>query len=114
MSAIHCDSGRYGRGLSKSSCENAWEKMSRTGNPQELFPRPRGSEPTMPPVWRVLIRYLSDDGLCAIDVELTHYSKGDITGMTESIFSKCVEGMGQGGGAIAPCKSIILAGSQST
>lgn len=101
---------RLGRDLSKDSCNNALDKMPRSNNPHVLFPRPRGSS-GIPMMWRVPIRYLSDDGSCAIDVKLSHSSRGDtiadrdIAGVAENVLSTCVESQGLGGVGRAPCKS---------
>ena len=87
--------------------------MGRSSDPHGLFPRPPGFYPSIPPKWRVPIRYLSDDGLCAIDVELAKRSKGDTTSdadiveIAESILHQCVEAHGEGGYAEVPCKPII-------
>ena len=87
--------------------------MGRSSDPHGLFPRPSGFFPAIPLKWRVPIRYLSDDGLCAIDVELAKRSEGDTTSdgdiveTAEAILHQCVEGHGEGVFAEVPCKSII-------
>ena len=113
LSSIRCNGRARGYDLTMSSCGNAWRKMGRSSDQHGLFPRPAGFFPAIPPKWRVPIRYLSDDGLCAIDVDLATQSKGDTTsdgdiaGMAESILHRCVEVHGEGGYAEVPCKSLI-------
>lgn len=102
---IHCNGQLYGSGLNKRSCENAWDKMGRSSTPQQWYPSQMRRTTSLP------IRYLSDDGLCAIDVKLAGSSRGDISselaiaGITESILLQCVEDRSRvGGRGIVPCK----------
>ena len=87
--------------------------MGRSSEQHGLFPRPPGFYPSIPLKWRTPIRYLSDDGLCAIDVELIKSSRGDTTrdsdtaGVAESILHGCVENKGEGGFGEVPCKSTV-------
>lgn len=109
LAIVNCNGQGFGRDLSKDSCKNAWDKMPRSNNPHGLFPRPRSSN--IPTMWRTPIHYLSDDGLCAIDVKLVTGSQRDtvtdrnIAGIAETILSTCVESQGLGRGSTAPCKS---------
>ena len=55
----------HGENLKTDSCRNAWQKIPRTPNTQRFIPRKRSGEASSADV--VLpIRYLSDDGICAI------------------------------------------------
>ena len=105
---IHCSDQRFGRALDKPSCWNAWDKMPRSSDQHELHPRLPGRHTGVP------IRYLSDDGLCAIDVRISVGSEGDTTtdraiaGAARSVLFECVEGHGWGGQLEVPCKSMIL------
>ena len=111
LSSIRCRGRAHGYDLSMASCENAWRKMGRSSTQHELFQRPAGFFPAMPLNWRVPIRYLSDDGLCAIDVDLVRGSKGDTTsdgaiaGTAAAILHACVEVLGESGFGDVPCKS---------
>ena len=89
---------RYGTGLSEASCQNAWLKIDRHSLiPESFRPRPTSSETPLP------IRYLSDDGTCAIDIVNTDGISGDIsTGMdmaqqAKLLIDRCVHGEKKGG-----------------
>ena len=108
---IRCNHQRLGRGLDKRSCWNAWDKMPRSSHQHELYPRHSGRHTEVPTLSKLPIRYLSDDGLCAIDVRLPVGSKGDTTtereiaGAARSVVFECVEDHGWGGQLEIPCKS---------
>ena len=55
----------YGKDLSVASCHNAWQKIQRSSNPQQFISTERSSRASPHDVV-VPIRYLSDDGICAI------------------------------------------------
>lgn len=89
---------RYGTSLSEDSCQNAWLKIDRYAFIPESFRlRPTSSETPLP------IRYLSDDGMCAIDIVNTGGISGDITtGMkiaqqAKLLMDRCVRGENKGG-----------------
>ncbi|KAL8788881.1 MAG: hypothetical protein Q9195_007095 [Heterodermia aff. obscurata] len=100
---IQCNDQRLGRGLNKRSCWNAWDKMPRSPSQHEMLPRFVGRHGGFPTLSKLPIRYLSDDGLCAIDVRLPAGSKGDTTtdraiaGAARSVLFECVEDHGSGG-----------------
>ena len=54
-------------------------------------------------------RYLSDDGLCAIDVHMSRFTQGDISSdheiamAAQSILMKCVLEFGLGGRGMVQC-----------
>ena len=56
----------YGLDLSTDSCNNAWEKISRTPNSRRFIPRKTDSGKVTPDDVSLPLRYLSDDGACAI------------------------------------------------
>lgn len=65
---VFCHASLYGAKLDSTSCRNAWEKMPRSRKEEVFKPRRQGvlyDDATLP------IRYLSDDGGCAIDVRFT-------------------------------------------
>ena len=111
---IQCNDQRLGRDLNKRSCWNAWDKMPRSSDQHELHPRLPGGRTGVPTLSKLPIRYLSDDGLCAIDVSLSVGSKGDTTtdraiaGAARSVLFECVETHGSGGRLEVPCKSMML------
>lgn len=117
LSSVRCAGSAAGFDLSMNSCVNAWRKMGRSSDQHRLFPRPVGFFPSIPLKWRIPIRYLSDDGLCAIDVDLAKNSKGDTTSdgdiarIAEAILYQCVETLGESGSSEVPCKSDFLKGN---
>ena len=68
---------RLGTGLSEVSCQNAWLKIDRHSSlPESFRQRPTSSNTPLP------FRYLSDDGICAIDIVSSDGTSGDVsTGM---------------------------------
>ena len=97
-----CD-GNFGTKLKQTSCINAWQKIPR--NKTEVTFRTRQgvlTEDTPLPV-----RYLSDDGLCAIDLfDVLELSQGNLEDKTDSftisemagvILTKCAIQQGIGG-----------------
>ena len=98
-----CDS-HFGIGLKQTSCVNAWQKINRTTT-KETFRTRKGvlTEDTPLPV-----RYLSDDGLCAIDLfDVLELNRGNLEDTTDSltiseqagvILAKCAIQKGIGGG----------------
>ena len=114
LSSVRCGGSALGFDLSMNSCVNAWRKMGRSSDQHRLFPRPSGFFPSIPLKWRMPIRYLSDDGLCAIDVNLGKNSKGDTTSdsdiarIAEAILYQCVEILGESGLGEVPCKSRFM------
>ena len=111
---IRCNDQRFGRGLDKRSCWNAWDKMPRSSDQHNLYPRLSGRHTSVPVLSKLPIRYLSDDGLCAIDVRLIAGSKGDTTtdrviaAAARSVLFECLETDGWGGQLEIPCKSRTL------
>ena len=108
---IRCNDQQFGRGLDRRSCWNAWDKMPVSSEQHELYPRHSGRQTGVPSRSKLPIRYLSDDGLCAIDVRLPAGSKGDITtdrsiaGAARSVLFECVDSHDRGGQLQIPCKS---------
>lgn len=111
---LRCNDQRFGRGLDKRSCWNAWDKMPRSSDQHNLYPRLSGRHTSVPTLSKLPIRYLSDDGLCAIDVRLLVGSNGNTTtdrviaGAARSVLFECLETHGWGGQLENPCKSRTL------
>lgn len=80
----------HGRDLSESSCKNAWQKIPDSTQSQFFRPRKYLAGLLTP------IRYLSDDGACAIDIVLETGARGDISNWysmskyAKDILDKCV------------------------
>ena len=67
---LRCDSRWYGEDLSVVSCENAWKKISQSTASQVYRTRSNSAfAPVKPPEIAMPVRYLSDDGVCAIDIK---------------------------------------------
>ncbi|KAG6991082.1 hypothetical protein G7Y79_00057g090640 [Physcia stellaris] len=64
-SRVQCSGGRFGVRLSRIRCDNAWEKIEQSIQPQ-LF----AQRDTEEDIFSLPFRYLSDDGSCAIDLSL--------------------------------------------
>ena len=74
----YCSSVHYGRDLSRESCENAWVKIGQSATRRTYLIRPRSTgEHVVPPDIALPVRYLSDDGNCAIDVKIKSGSTED-------------------------------------
>ncbi|CAF9934758.1 MAG: hypothetical protein HETSPECPRED_009346 [Heterodermia speciosa] len=77
--------------------------MPRSPSQHRLYSRLSGRQARAPYLSKLPLRYLSDDGLCAIDVKLPQGSKGDTTsdraiaGAARSVLFECVEDHGWGG-----------------
>lgn len=90
-----------GYGLQEDSCRNALDKMDLSSTKVEIFV-PRSVEGVTDRVG-VPLRYLSDDGLCAIDVFFYRRSEGDLTtwavisDRAKTILEKCVILLQKGG-----------------
>ena len=105
-------SSAYGSDLRGVSCLDAWEKIGRTKT-KRTFRRRDGilSEGTPLP-----IRYLSDDGLCAIDLDFVAGGDKDpeplddytISEQAGEILVGCVYKSMRGGYAILPSKLLSL------
>ncbi|KAL8646209.1 MAG: hypothetical protein Q9226_006962 [Calogaya cf. arnoldii] len=63
-----CSGVKYGNNLQPASCQNAWEKIERSTVRKRYWAR-RGTERESVD-YLVPQRYLSDDGLCAIDLSI--------------------------------------------
>ena len=92
-----CAPVMIGDNLNWDSCRNAWAKIPRTTEPIKYgLHNYRGSRDYTTP-----FRYLSDDGLCAIDIVL-HFSRGrerlgwdittgqDLSDRAQQVLIKCV------------------------
>lgn len=95
----------HGENLKTDSCRNAWQKIPRTPNTQRFIPRKRSGEASSADV--VLpIRYLSDDGICAIDLTLSKNSDSDmvtedlISQKADAVLKQCVVRQRTGGIAV--------------
>ena len=76
----HCSGIYYGYDLNKESCENAWAKIDQSATSGTYHTRPRSTgEHVDPPDVVLPARYLSDDGVCAIDVKIKPGSTWDVT-----------------------------------
>ena len=102
-------------GMSEASCTNAWEKIDRSTTTHVFRPRGRGpQEDFVTP-----IRYLSDDGICAIDVQLASEREDSSSSFVISWYAKmivdaCVTGLGKGGSVRGFSKWMIPSGKLST
>lgn len=87
----------YGHDLSEPSCKNAWEKIDRST--KALFFRLRQQKAGL----LTPIRYLSDDGICAITIVLEPGAMGDVSNglilstCAKAILDECVGGLKKGG-----------------
>lgn len=98
------------------SCVNAWAKIPRT-TLENVYVTRRGNLPAASDIV-VPIRYLSDDGLCAIDVRArerdTVPDPGDIarsidiSDAADAIIKACVERSGRGGYSSGFSKRLLL------
>lgn len=90
-----------GTSLQEDSCRNALDKMDLSSTKAETF-IPRSISGVTDRV-RVPLRYLSDDGTCAIDVFFHRASEGDVTtwavisDRARTILEKCVISLQKGG-----------------
>lgn len=95
--------GRYGRYLQLDSCVNAWRKIDLSTAAQRFVPRQQGGRRVVATDMEVPIRFLSDDGVCAIDLARTQHSSFDfstgyeISQNAATILDKCVEKSQRGG-----------------
>ena len=103
---IACSGRFYGYGLNPESCENAWEKIRQTTAIHYYHNRP-SSGSVKPPDIALPVRYLSDDGICAIDIKSPKVGKsGDSTNglqiaeNAELLLNRCVK-LQRRGGSIA-------------
>ena len=106
-SKIMCSKAHQGANPSIESCYQAWRKMPYSRDIKEYTRRSTTSVPEVGEV-TLPIRYLSDDGLCAIDVTVDRNaaairdrtSELRIQGVTEDLLRKCVIGSRTGGVAL--------------
>lgn len=113
---FHCNPRSYGQNLNQDSCRNAWNKIEQSSIPRTFNSRPPGRGPyvQIPIKSRLPIRYLSDDGLCAIDLRMQSSSKRDtcttsaIAAAADLILRNCVERVGWGGHTLVACEFGIL------
>ena len=83
----HCSS-IYGSGFKVESCRNAWDKMDHSSTTPQEYARRRFMTTRKKPV---PFRYLSDDGICAIDVDLKVRANDDFsTGRAISEYAKMI------------------------
>lgn len=95
----------FGTGLNPDSCRNVWEKIEPSSHAQDFRPRTLQDRAG----YSTPLRYLSDDGRCAIDLELLPLFKTEerwgwdttdgrtISNVAESIILACVHGTAYGG-----------------
>lgn len=90
----------HGDNLNEESCRNAWDKMNPFSTKLQKFgPRQRIAVGEVP----MPVRYLSDDGICAIDILFKKASDGDystgraIAAHAETIIDQCVVPKKMGG-----------------
>ncbi|KAI4280941.1 MAG: hypothetical protein L6R35_005793, partial [Caloplaca aegaea] len=102
FSTVICNGMIYGAELSQASCVQAWQKMPRTN----INRRYGNSRVHGPNLVQLPLRYLSDDGLCAVDVNLKRNavgSVGDVTTeltlatMAKEVLDQCVAASRVGG-----------------
>lgn len=96
-------STRYGHNLQIDSCRLALSEMDLSTDLKRYISRHGSPQPLPPNLVLTPIRYLSDDGLCAIDVLLQPASDGDeasahmLYHSAKSIIDDCVVGLGRSG-----------------
>lgn len=73
-----CLPGRYGNDLKPVSCKNAWDKIDRSSFLKRFATRRRPEGQAFDSL--TPLRYLSDDGVCAIDVIISPDHRGDVRG----------------------------------
>ena len=100
----HTCSGTWGGTPRIASCRNAWNKMDHFNTTQQKFVYGHGNADVS--AGRTPIRYLSDDGTCAIDVSFARNpiiadfsTAAQLSEQAGSIFWKCVVKKGWGGSA---------------
>lgn len=88
---VNCVGQRYGYNLNKTSCDEVWKRIPTDSRILSFGARTVGTfERPLP------YRYLSDDGLCAIDVDIMNSfgsdtaTNHDISTAAKSILDKCV------------------------
>ncbi|KAI4251262.1 MAG: hypothetical protein LQ352_004958 [Teloschistes flavicans] len=90
---VHCTPNTTVESLSMYSCNNAWHKIVRSVTPVIYSQRPgtgKAGDVSLP------VRYLSDDGRCAIDINVASGKHGDVaTGLgiaraASEIFRTCL------------------------
>lgn len=92
---IYC-TARLGAFADPEACRNAWAKIDRTEGTELFSPRSESSTIPHPPWLALPLRYLSDDGTCAIDVRAVRAKEGDISSGREisdtafQVLDKCV------------------------
>ena len=102
-------------GMSEASCTNAWQKIDRSTTTHVFRPRrPLHEDGFVTP-----IRYLSDDGICAIDVQLDSgredsSSTFEISWYAKMILDACVTKLGKGGSIRGFSKWVIPNGKPPT
>lgn len=93
----------HGENMPIDSCKLALSKIERTTDQKWYFPRHRPRRDIPPNSIPMPVRYLSDDGICAIDLILAPGSGGDeaspdlIYHNAKSIIDRCVVMEGKGG-----------------
>ncbi|KAL8690632.1 MAG: hypothetical protein Q9218_003966 [Villophora microphyllina] len=72
---VHCTPNTTAAALTMFSCSNAWHKIRRTTAPVVYASRAAryGAGVSLP------FRFLSDDGLCAIDIDIAPGKRGDVS-----------------------------------
>ncbi|KAL8683406.1 MAG: hypothetical protein Q9186_000668 [Xanthomendoza sp. 1 TL-2023] len=74
-----CFRHTYGSNVIPQSCNNAWDKIDRSLVPKRYALRSKADEASFD--YSTPFRYLSDDGLCAIDIVIPQESKtGRVSG----------------------------------
>lgn len=85
------------------SCKNALDKIGTSQLPKRYYARRPSLAPDIPLMSTVPIRYLSDDGICAIDLRLQGGTTDDIssemyvTDAAKEVIVACVRGKAEGG-----------------
>lgn len=121
----YCVKSVYGTDLILPSCDNAWTKIERsTESKRYVRGHFAGAQPSD---FRVPLRYLSDDGRCAIDVELQKFPETGgrygwdistgrmISDKAEALLAACVRPKRIGGTVVkfSECKLTLFIVQQS-
>lgn len=97
----------------EGSCNNALNKIGTSEIPKVFYARSRSRDPGIPLMSRLPTRYLSDDGLCAIDLKFPAGVSDDtssemyMTTAAREVIKDCVRSRGQGGRVLVPCKWVV-------
>ena len=106
-----CNGDHYGYQVDQRSCQNAWQKIDR--NPVLRSYRVRSTSKQRRSDYLSPVRYLSNDGRCAIDISLKQGATQDLSSDLTisigagSVLDSCVNLLGIGGMLADFCEFVI-------